>query len=88
MPTMNPQEIAQLTRRDFLVNAGRGVGGLAFASLLRSDGLLAGVSGALLADDAVHLRAVYGWCTLDRANGEQVGVAACGGVGECCTGGR
>ena len=38
---MSPQEILQLTRRDFLVNAARGVGGLAFASLLRADGLLA-----------------------------------------------
>ncbi|GIO85006.1 hypothetical protein J25TS5_19380 [Paenibacillus faecis] len=51
------------------------------------DGLLVAASGALLADDAVHLRAVYGWRTLDRANGEQVGVAACSGVGECRTGG-
>lgn len=51
------------------------------------DGLLVAMSGALLADDAVHLRAVYGWRTLDRANGEQVGVAACSGVGECRTGG-
>src|SRR5881397_3105390 len=38
---MSPQEILQLTRRDFLVNAARGVGGVAFASLLRADGLLA-----------------------------------------------
>lgn len=51
------------------------------------DRLLVAMSGALLADDAVHLRAVYGWRTLDRANGEQVGVAACSGVGECRMGG-
>ena len=38
-------EIAELTRRDFLVNASRGVGGLAFASLLQADGLLAGEPG-------------------------------------------
>jgi len=38
---MTPQDILQLTRRDFLVNTARGVGGLAFASLLRADGLLA-----------------------------------------------
>lgn len=38
---MSPEEIIQLTRRDFLVDAARGVGGLAFASLLRADGLLA-----------------------------------------------
>jgi uncharacterized protein (DUF1501 family) len=41
MISMNPEEIIQLTRRDFLVNAARGVGGLAFASLLKADGLLA-----------------------------------------------
>ncbi len=34
-------EIVQLTRRDFLVSTARGVGGLAFASLLEADGLLA-----------------------------------------------
>jgi len=38
---MSPDEIIQLTRRDFLVNAARGAGGLAFASLLDADGLLA-----------------------------------------------
>ncbi|MFM1768739.1 MAG: hypothetical protein RJA22_1268 [Verrucomicrobiota bacterium] len=38
---MSPDDLLQLTRRDFLVNAARGVGGLAFASLLRADGLLA-----------------------------------------------
>ena len=38
---MNPQDIIELTRRDFLVNTARGVGGLAFASLLGADGLLA-----------------------------------------------
>ena len=36
-----PDDVIQLTRRDFLVNAGRGVGGLALASLLQRDGLLA-----------------------------------------------
>lgn len=41
MTGMNPKEIIQLTRRDFLVNTARGVGGLAFASLLKADGLLA-----------------------------------------------
>src|SRR5262245_17771189 len=38
---MGPDEIIDLTRRDFLVNATRSVGGLAFASLLEADGLLA-----------------------------------------------
>ena len=38
---MSPQDILDLTRRDFLVNAARGVGGLAFASLLGGEGLLA-----------------------------------------------
>jgi hypothetical protein len=38
---MEPQDIIALTRRDFLVNASRGVGALAFASLLQRDGLLA-----------------------------------------------
>src|SRR5258708_7731892 len=37
----DPNEIIQLTRRDFLVSTARGVGGLAFASLLDADGLLA-----------------------------------------------
>jgi len=50
------------------------------------DRLLSAMSGALLADDAVHLRAVYRWRTLDRTNGEQVGFSACSGVGECGTG--
>ena len=39
--TMEPRDIINLTRRDFLVNASRGVGGLALASLLARDGLLA-----------------------------------------------
>lgn len=47
-----------------------------------SHGLLVALLGALLSDDAVHLRAVYRVCTLDRAHAEQVGVAARGGVGE------
>jgi len=34
-------EIAELTRRDFLVSTARGAGGLAFAKLLEADGLLA-----------------------------------------------
>ncbi len=38
---MSPHEIIQLTRRDFLATAASGVGGLAFASLLQADGLLA-----------------------------------------------
>src|SRR5580765_4871073 len=39
-----PNEIVELTRRDFLVSSARGVGGLAFASLLDADGLLAAES--------------------------------------------
>ena len=39
--SMDWQDIVHLTRRDFLVNAARGVGGVAFASLLKADGLLA-----------------------------------------------
>lgn len=50
------------------------------------DDLFIAMSGALLADDTVHLRAMYGRRTLDMANGEQVGVAACRGVGKCRTG--
>ena len=37
---MSPDEILKLTRRDFLINTTTGVGGLAFASLLKADGLL------------------------------------------------
>src|SRR5262245_18106683 len=44
---MDPQEILQFTRRDFLVSTARGVGGVALASLLKADGLLAA--------DAPHL---------------------------------
>jgi hypothetical protein len=40
------REIVDLTRRDFLVNASRGIGGLALASLLQADGLLAALSSA------------------------------------------
>ena len=36
---MDAHDLVQLTRRDFLVNASRGVGALALASLLRADGL-------------------------------------------------
>ncbi len=39
--SMDTKDILDLTRRDFLVNAARGIGGVAFASLLASDGLLA-----------------------------------------------
>lgn len=38
---MDPQEIIKLTRRDFLATAANGLGGLALASLLNADGLLA-----------------------------------------------
>jgi Protein of unknown function (DUF1501) len=38
---MNPADIFDLTRRDFLLSATRGIGGLALASLLQTDGLLA-----------------------------------------------
>ncbi len=38
---MEARNIIELTRRDFLVSTARGVGGLAFASLLAGDGLLA-----------------------------------------------
>src|SRR5262245_51059270 len=41
MTLMTTQEILQWTRRDFLLGATRGVGGLALASLLGQDGLLA-----------------------------------------------
>jgi hypothetical protein len=46
---MDPEEILKTTRRDFLVNAARGVGGLAFASLLQADGLLAAANHQSLA---------------------------------------
>jgi hypothetical protein len=38
---MDARDIIDLTRRDFLVSTARGVGGLAFATLLAKDGLLA-----------------------------------------------
>src|SRR5437867_2524027 len=38
---MTAQDILTLTRRDFLVSTARGVGGLALASLLKAEGLLA-----------------------------------------------
>ena len=47
-----------------------------------SDGLLVAVAGAFLPNDSVHLGAVYRVRTLDMSNGEQMGVSACGGVGE------
>jgi len=40
----DPNEIVDLTRRDFLLSAARGAGGLALASLLDADGLLAAES--------------------------------------------
>src|SRR5437868_10736668 len=39
---MDANEIVNITRRDFLATAASGLGGLAFASLLQSQGLLAG----------------------------------------------
>ena len=39
---MDPRNILNLTRRDFLVSTARGVGGVALATLLGRDGLLAG----------------------------------------------
>src|SRR6266545_7933528 len=41
---MNPREIIDLTRRDFLATAASGLGTLALASLFRADGLLAAES--------------------------------------------
>jgi hypothetical protein len=41
---MNPQDIIQLTRRDFLTSTASGLGLLALASMLRGDGLLAAES--------------------------------------------
>src|SRR5439155_8089762 len=38
---MDANEIINITRRDFLATAASGLGGLAFASLLQSNGLLA-----------------------------------------------
>ena len=38
---MEPEDILQLTRRDFLLRNGRSIGGIALASLLGADGLLA-----------------------------------------------
>ncbi len=38
---MQPDDIIQLTRRDFLASTSRGIGGLALATLLKADGLLA-----------------------------------------------
>src|SRR6185436_18310189 len=46
---MDERDIIQITRRDFLATAACGVGGLALASLLQGDGLLAaqaGIAGA------------------------------------------
>jgi hypothetical protein len=42
---MEPNEIVQITRRDFLTTTASGVGGLAFASLRKSEGLLADAAG-------------------------------------------
>ncbi|MDO8540630.1 MAG: DUF1501 domain-containing protein [Opitutaceae bacterium] len=38
---MNPEDIVKITRRDFLATSASGLGSLAFASLLKADGLLA-----------------------------------------------
>src|SRR5213075_789219 len=38
---MTLRERIELTRRDFLISAGRGIGGVALASLFQADGLLA-----------------------------------------------
>src|SRR3989442_1507020 len=38
---MEPKDILELTRRDFLISSARGVGSLALATLLARDGLLA-----------------------------------------------
>ena len=37
---MSPQQIVDITRRDFLTTTASGLGALAFASLLKADGLL------------------------------------------------
>src|ERR1041384_3891397 len=39
--SMEPHDVIELTCRDIFVNTTRGIGGLAFASLLAGDGLLA-----------------------------------------------
>src|SRR6266852_5289289 len=44
---MSPDQIIQLTRRDFLATAANGLGGLALASLLNADGLLAAEAAAV-----------------------------------------
>ena len=53
--SLEPSDILRITRRDFLVNAARGVGGLAFASLLGRDGLLAAGAGLPGAVPSAHL---------------------------------
>jgi hypothetical protein len=44
---MNPNEIIQLTRRDFLTSTASGLGALALASLLDTDGVVAAESGKI-----------------------------------------
>ena len=51
---MTPAEILQLTRRDFLVSSTRGIGGLALASLLRGDQLLASSPSPRTPDASPH----------------------------------
>jgi hypothetical protein len=46
---MEARDIVQLTRRDFLATAASGLGGVALASLLKADGLLAGDLGSAAA---------------------------------------
>ncbi len=42
---MDPEELTRLTRRDFLTTTASGLGLLAFASMLKADGLLAAEPG-------------------------------------------
>jgi hypothetical protein len=46
---MDWNDILKLTRRDFLISSSRGIGGLALASLLKADGLLAAEVNSLAA---------------------------------------
>src|SRR6266436_6448303 len=45
---MDANDIVNITRRDFLATAASGLGGLAFASLLQSNGLLAATASSSL----------------------------------------
>src|SRR6266536_786597 len=51
---MNSDEIVNITRRDFLATAASGTGGLALASLLRAEGLLAAETSNPLAPRTPH----------------------------------